>query len=101
MKLTVELDYDARDKMMVDMLTEDYENLYYNYKHDLENYRRNPEKYSYMLEDIHHNEETLDALETLLDYYTPREEHRLIIDRVQNKVTIKRDIARKMGMKSS
>jgi hypothetical protein len=99
MKLTVELDYDARDKLMIDMLIEDYENLYYNYKHDLETYRRNPSKYSYKLNDIRHNEETLDALETLLNYYTPREEHRAIIDRVQNKVTIKRDIARKMSQK--
>ena len=92
MKLIVELDYDARDKMMVDMLIEDYENLYYNYQHDLE--RENPN-----IEDLRHNEETLDALETILDYYTPREEHLRIIDRIQNKVTIKRDIARKMSQK--
>lgn len=100
MKLTVELDYDARDKMMVDMLIEDYENLYYNYQHDLERYTKNLEKHSYMLEDIRGNEETLDALETLLDYYTPRDEHLAIINRIQNKLTIKREIARKMGMKS-
>ena len=92
MKLIVELDYDARDKLMVDMLIEDYENLYYNYQHDLE--RENPN-----IEDLRHNEETLDALETILDYYTPREEHLRIIDRIQNKVTIKRDIARKMSQK--
>jgi hypothetical protein len=94
MKLIVELDYDARDKMMVDMLTEDYENLYYNYQHDLERGKAN-------IEDLRHNEETLDALECILDYYTPRDEHLAIIDRIQNKLTIKRDIARKMGMKSS
>jgi hypothetical protein len=99
MKLIVELDYDARDKMMVDMLIEDYENLYYNYQHDLERYTKNLEKHSYMLEDIRGNEETLDALETLLDYYTPREEHRVIIDRIQNKVDVKRKIARGMSQK--
>jgi hypothetical protein len=92
MKLIVELDYDARDKMMVDMLTEDYENLY-NYQHDLERGKAN-------IEDLRHNEETLDALECILDYYTPRDEHLAIINRIQNKLTIKRDIARKMGMKS-
>ena len=99
MKLIVELDYDARDKMMVDMLIEDYENLYYNYQHDLERYTKNTEKHNYMLEDIRGNEETLDALETLLDYYTPREEHRVIIDRIQNKVDVKRKIARGMSQK--
>jgi hypothetical protein len=92
MKLIVELDYDARDKMMVDMLIEDYENLYYNYQYDLERENTHPE-------DIRNNEETLDALECILDYYTPREEHLRIIDRIQNKVTIKRDIARKMSQK--
>ena len=99
MKVTIDLDYDDRDKLMVDMLIEDYETLYHNCYNDMEEYTKNPEKHHFKLEDLKNNEKTLMSIERLLDYYTAGNEHKNIIKRIIDKVRIKGDIARGMSQK--
>lgn len=73
-EVKIKLDYEACDKLFLDLLYEGYETCYWCYKDDLRMILKDPVKNAYKQEDVDHNETVLEAYETLARHYSSRDQ---------------------------
>lgn len=95
--INVSMDWDAYDKLFLDMLLEGYELTYWNLldiKKDLE---ADPVKYSFKNEDYWYDMKVLDAFEVLANHYTRYDEHVPLLKDIRDRLEAKAKIAKGMS----
>ena len=96
-EIKVTVDWDAYDKLFVDMLLEGYETSYWallDTKKDLES---DPVKYSFKNEDYWYEIKVLEAFETLADHYTAYDDHVPMLKDIRDRLEAKAKIAKGMS----
>ena len=90
--MKVELNYEAADRILVDILKNAYEHAYSCFIDDSEKYAKDKVKYEFKAEDLIQHAEVLQAMEVLAGHFTPREsgkeELRKIRDSLEAKLRI-------------
>ena len=94
-KVTVE--WDAYDKLFLDMLLEGYELTYWNMLDTKKDLDSDPVKYSFKNEDYWYEVKVLEAFEVLADHYTARDEHLRMLKDIRDRMEIKAKIAKGMS----
>ena len=73
--IKVELPFEAVDAVLLATLYNTYEICYYCMKEDIELVKKDPLRYDYKREDIAANQKHLEAMETVIKYFSyPKEE---------------------------
>ena len=93
-KVTVE--WDAYDKLFLDMLLEGYELTYWNMLDTKKDLEEEPEKYSYKNEDYWYDLRILDAFELLASHYTARDDHLPMLKDIRDRLEAKTKIMKGM-----
>ena len=96
-EIKVTVDWDAYDKLFVDMLLEGYEATYWAMLDTKERLKEDPDKNSYLNEDYWDSVEVLHAFETLAQHYTARDEHLRMLADIRDRLKIKAKIAKGMS----
>jgi hypothetical protein len=72
--IKIELPFDAADDILLAILYHAYETCYYCQKEDIELVKKDPLRYDYKREDIAANQKNLEAMETVIKYFSyPKE----------------------------
>jgi hypothetical protein len=97
--IKVELPFEAVDAVLLATLYHSYDTCYYCMKEDIELVKKDPLRYDYKREDIASHQKNLEAMETVIKYFSyPKEEVdaklKAIRDRHYYKVHIAKGMSR-------
>ena len=87
--MKVELNYEAADRILVDIITNAYEHAYFCFIEDSEKYAKDPVKYEYKAEDLITSSDVLHAMEVLAGHFTPREEGKEVLRGIRESMEAK------------
>ena len=94
-KVTVE--WDAYDKLFLDMLLEGYELTYWNMLDTKKDLLKDPVKYGFKNEDYWYDLKVLDAFETLANHYTAYDDQAPLLKDIRDRMEAKAKIAKGMS----
>ena len=96
-EIKVSMEWEAFDKLFLDMILEGYETSYWTLLDTKKDLESDPVKYSFKNEDYWYEIKVLEAFETLADHYTARDEHVRMLADIRDRMEIKAKIAKGMS----
>ena len=96
MNINIDVEYQAADKLTVDLLLNGYELCYWNFR-ECERLKRNS-GYYHIADEIEDTKEILTAFERLIKYHTARDEGKKMLQAARDRIDYK-NIMAKMGNK--
>ena len=95
-----ELPFEAADDILLATLYHTYDTCYYCMKEDIELVKKDPVRYDYKREDIAANQKQLEAMETVIKYFSyPKEEVDAKLKAIRDRRYYKVDIANGMSQR--